>query len=52
MNIKDILKVNIAQFYGIEYDEFPARIAEVAMYLIEHQMNLKVQLEFGINTET
>lgn len=47
LNIKDILKVNIDQFYGIEYDEFPARIAEVAMYLIEHQMNMKVQLEFG-----
>ena len=47
LNIKDILKVNIDQFYGIEYDEFPAKIAEVAMYLIEHQMNMKVQLEFG-----
>lgn len=47
LNIGDILKVKIDQFYGIEYDEFPARIAEVAMYLIDHQMNLKVQLEFG-----
>ena len=47
LNIGDILKVKIDQFYGIEHDEFPARIAEVAMYLIDHQMNLKVQLEFG-----
>jgi len=32
---------------GIEYEEFPARIAEVAMWLIDHQMNLMISNEFG-----
>jgi hypothetical protein len=33
--------------YGIEYEEFPARIAEVAMWLIDHQMNMLISNEFG-----
>jgi type I restriction-modification system DNA methylase subunit len=46
--IEQILKVEVDQFYGIEYDEFPARIAEVAMWLMDHQMNLKVSEAFGL----
>lgn len=46
-SIRDYLRVNIDQFYGIEYDEFAARIAEVAMWLMEHQMNLLASDEFG-----
>lgn len=45
--IHRIVKVEVDQFYGIEYEEFPARIAEVAMWLIDHQMNLMVSNEFG-----
>lgn len=40
LDISLFFKVNVDQFYGIEYEEFPARIAEVAMWLIDHQMNL------------
>jgi hypothetical protein len=47
LNVRDIIRVDVDQFAGIEYDEFPARIAEVAMWLIDHQMNLKVSDEFG-----
>ena len=47
LNVGDIILVDVDQFYGIEYDEFPARIAEVAMWLMDHQMNLKVSEEFG-----
>lgn len=47
LDVREILRVNVDQFAGIEYDEFPARIAEVAMWLIDHQMNLKVSDEFG-----
>ena len=46
-NIEAIVWVDISQFYGIEIEEFPARIAEVAMWLIDHQMNMKVSEEFG-----
>lgn len=46
--IDQIMLVDIDQFYGIEYDEFPARIAEVAMWLIDHQMNLLISEVFGM----
>ena len=47
IDVSDILWIDVDQFYGIEYEEFPARIAEVAMWLIDHQMNMKVSSEFG-----
>jgi hypothetical protein len=45
--IDSIIWLNVDMMYGIEYEEFPARIAEVAMWLIDHQMNMKVSIEFG-----
>jgi uncharacterized membrane protein (Fun14 family) len=47
IDIDHLVLLNVDQFYGIEYEEFPARIAEVAMYLIDHQMNMLVTAEFG-----
>ncbi|MFN0203153.1 MAG: class I SAM-dependent DNA methyltransferase [Bacteroidia bacterium] len=47
LDISALIKVDVNQFAGIEYDEFPARIAEVAMWLIDHQMNMEVSLAFG-----
>jgi len=47
LDVREIVRVNVDQFAGIEYDEFPARIAEVAMWLMDHQMNMKVSNEFG-----
>ncbi|MDX2067301.1 MAG: DNA methyltransferase [Haliscomenobacter sp.] len=47
LNVRDIMLVDVDQFAGIEYDEFPARVAEVAMWLMDHQMNLRVSEEFG-----
>jgi len=46
-DIAALLKVNVHQFYGIEIGEFPARIAEVAMWMTDHIANNKVSLEFG-----
>ena len=40
-------RIDVDCMYGIEIEEFPARIAEVAMYLIDHQMNLKLSETFG-----
>lgn len=40
-------KVDVDQFYGIEIDEFPARIAETAMWMMDHIMNNRLSLEFG-----
>jgi hypothetical protein len=47
INIQQFTKVDVDQFSGIEYEEFPARIAEVAMWLIDHQMNMQISNEFG-----
>ena len=47
LDISQILWIHVDQFSGIEYEEFPARIAEVAMWLIDHQMNMMVSSEFG-----
>jgi hypothetical protein len=47
LDVSQILWINVDQFSGIEYEEFPARIAEVAMWLIDHQMNMQMSNEFG-----
>ncbi|GBF54753.1 hypothetical protein N0824_02621 [Microcystis sp. 0824] len=46
-DISAIIQVDVNQFAGIEYDEFAVRVAEVAMGLIDHQMNIKVSNTFG-----
>ncbi len=39
--------VDVDQLYGIELKEWPVRIAEVALWLMDHQMNIKVSETFG-----
>lgn len=47
----DVAQFNILcdvdQFFGIEIEEFPAQIAQTALWLIDHQMNMRVSEEFG-----
>ena len=40
-------QVDVDQFYGIEIGEFPARITETAMWMMDHIMNNRLSLEFG-----
>jgi hypothetical protein len=40
-------KIDVDQFYGIEIEEFPARIAETALWMMDHIMNNRLSLEFG-----
>ncbi len=47
LNVGDIIWLDVDMMAGIETEEFPARIAEVAMWLIDHQMNMAVSNEFG-----
>ena len=47
IDVSSIILIDVDQFYGIEYEEFPARIAEVAMWLIDHQMNMLISNELG-----
>jgi len=46
-DVRDLIRVDVDQFYGIELSEWPARIAEVAMWLMDHQMNQRVSEAFG-----
>lgn len=45
--IDKYIKVDVDQFHGVEIEEWPAQIAQVAMWLIDHQMNILVSQEFG-----
>lgn len=47
LDISQRILCNVDQFYGIEYEEFPAQIAQVALWLMDHQMNMLVSEEFG-----
>lgn len=48
MDISPYCKVNVNQFFGIEYEEFPCQIAQVGMWLMDHQMNTLVAEHFGL----
>lgn len=48
-HVQDHVLVDVDQFFGIEIEEFPAQIAQVAMWLMDHQMNLRVAEQFGEN---
>ena len=47
LDVREIMLLDVDMMCGIEYEEFPARIAEVAMWLIDHQMNMAISNEFG-----
>jgi hypothetical protein len=47
LNIQELSLVDVDAFYGIEISEWPARIAEVAMWLMDHQMNILLSEAFG-----
>ncbi|MCX6287634.1 MAG: class I SAM-dependent DNA methyltransferase [Bacteroidetes bacterium] len=46
-DIHELLKLDVDRFYGIEIEEFPSQIAQVAMWLMDHQMNMRASEEFG-----
>lgn len=48
LDISHLLKVNVEQFYGIEYEDFPCQIAQVGMWLMDHQMNIRAAEQFGM----
>jgi len=48
LDVHALINLNVDQFFGIEIEEFPAQIAQVALWLMDHQMNLLVSEEFGL----
>jgi hypothetical protein len=47
VNIETLVLLNVDMMCGIELEEFPAQIAQVALWLVDHQMNLEVAAAFG-----
>jgi MmeI, DNA-methyltransferase domain/MmeI, target recognition domain/MmeI, N-terminal domain/MmeI, C-terminal domain/MmeI, helicase spacer domain len=47
LDIRSLSLVDVDAFYGIEISEWPVRIAEVAMWLMDHQMNVRLSEAFG-----
>lgn len=47
-DVTDDLQVTLDHFYGIEIEEWPKRIAETAMLLVDHLANQQTALEFGV----
>ena len=48
-DVSDLLKVRVEQFSGIEVLEFPALIAQTALWLTDHQMNREASERFGMH---
>jgi hypothetical protein len=42
-------RLNVDQFFGIEIDEFPAHIAEVALWMTDHIANTRLGEDFGVS---
>lgn len=47
LDLAAVSKCNVDQFYGIEIEEFPAQIAQVALWLTDIQMNNEASDYFG-----
>lgn len=47
LDVTKMSQIDVDQFYGIELGEFAARIAEVALWMMDHIMNNRLSLEFG-----
>ena len=47
LDIQHVSVVDVDAMYGIEIHEWPVRIAEAALWLMDHQMNLRLSAAFG-----
>ena len=47
LDVSELSQITVDQFYGIELGEFPSRIAETALWMMDHIMNNRLSLEFG-----
>ncbi len=47
LDVAHLSVIDVDQFYGIEIEEFPVRVAEATMWLMDHQMNMQLSDAFG-----
>lgn len=48
LDASQLLQVRMTSFYGIELEEWPATIAQTAMFLVDHQANQDMALALGL----
>jgi len=46
-DVRELLRVNVDQMHGIEIEEFPSLVAQTALWLTDHQMNLEASRMLG-----
>jgi hypothetical protein len=49
LDATELAKIDVDSFYGIEYEDFPAQIATVALWLTDHLANMRLSAEFGLS---
>ncbi|HEX8142007.1 MAG TPA: DNA methyltransferase [Pyrinomonadaceae bacterium] len=49
LDVTKLSRIDVDSFYGIEYEDFPAQIAIVALWLTDHQANMRLSAEFGLS---
>ena len=47
LNVGALCRIDVDSFYGMELNDFSRQVAEVALWLTDHQMNREVSREFG-----
>jgi hypothetical protein len=48
LDVSILSKVDVNQFFGIEINEFSARIAETALWMMDHIMNNELSKDYGL----
>ncbi|WP_144836001.1 DNA methyltransferase [Kocuria rosea] len=51
LDASELLSVKMTSFFGIEIEEWPATIAQTAMFLVDHQANQDMALTLGLAPE-
>lgn len=47
LDVADLTRLNVDRFHGIEIDEFPSQIAQVALWMTDHIANTRLGEDFG-----
>ena len=48
LDVSKLSKVNVDQFYGLEIDEISVKIAETALWMVDHLMNRELGSMYGL----
>lgn len=46
------LGIKLSNFYGIEIDDFPCEVARLALWIVQHQINMECYAKFGNSNPT